>query len=84
MRHLGRKIDMEATDPQLNDASKDVRFEVEVEGWDVNPIFFFILLLGGLVLRSVFSFIFSLQGIVTLAFAFGIYMVIKSLISKRK
>ena len=79
LRHPDRKIDMEATDPQLNDASKDVRFEVEVEGWDINPILFLALLLCGLAIHNVFSFISSPLGIVTLVFAFGIYKLIKLL-----
>ena len=68
-------------DSQLNDASEDVKFEVEVEveGWDINPILFLALLLCGLAIHNVFSFISSPLGIVTLVFAFGIYKLIKLL-----
>ena len=72
-------------DPQLNDASEEeVKLEVEVEGWDINPIFFFALLLCILTIQNVFSFIFSPRGIATLIFAFGIYKVIRTLFSKSK
>ena len=72
-------------DPQLNDASEEeVKLEVEVEGWDINPIFFFALLLCILTIQNVFSLIFSPRGIATLVFVFGIYKVIRTLISKSK
>ena len=76
---------MERNSPNFeDDAPDEVKIEVEVEGWDINPILFFTLLICILATQKLFSFVFSPQGIATLVFAFAIYKVIKLILTKGK